>query len=321
MEEQQIPAAAPATGAENAKKAAAKRGKKPEGTLAKPATPRAKTKTAAGAKEKLSKFDVDLLRLVSQGASTQFDLLSVLPVDPSEFAARVKTLANKKLLVRDAVDANILRLGIKGYNELHEIEEKKRKAKTTAAREQAPAQSPVEFSGHELPPAPFQKPAQPQQAPEPQFSPKSPQGQQNDFPKQGEPLMGDLSDLVKKYGPNAKQGSAPGNYINAAKAAKAAPENPVSPSVPQAPVAATAAGSGNVDDLCELCKSSFKVSASPLENNPKYGHCFCGAAYHKDCFEGLLEADAKCVRCGKRLSAALDRKSEDAVKKIKNAFD
>ncbi len=306
--EQQIPAA-PATGAEPAKKTAstAKRGKKAEGTaLAKPATPRAKAKIAAGGKrEMLSKFDTDLLRLVASGMSNQFELLNTLLVDPSEFASRVKTLANKKLLVRDAVDANILRLGIKGYNTLHEIDEKKQKAQKQTA--------PVRHG--EEPQIPFS-------APFPQVSQKPADAPQNDSPKLGDPFIGDLSELAKKYGPNAKrQGSAPENYISAARKAMQAPQVPVSSNVPQAPVAASAAGAGREDDLCELCKAPFKLSASLLENNPKYGHCFCGAAYHKDCFEGLLEADAKCVRCGKRLTAALDRKSEDAVKKIKNAFD
>ena len=67
--------------------------------------------------------------------------------------------------------------------------------------------------------------------------------------------------------------------------------------------------------FCELCCAPFKIGGTA--GHPKYGHCFCGAAYHKDCFETLAQDDGrgsegggKCVRCGKKLKIAMDARSE-----------
>ena len=74
--------------------------------------------------------------------------------------------------------------------------------------------------------------------------------------------------------------------------------------------------------FCELCRAPFRISTNPSENNPKYGYCFCGAAYHKDCFESIAnDADSSCVRCGKKMRMQLDRASEEAVKAVKKMFD
>ncbi len=48
------------------------------------------------------------------------------------------------------------------------------------------------------------------------------------------------------------------------------------------------------------------------------GKTFCGAAYHKDCFEAVLEGDKKCVNCGRKLALTLDTKGEEAVSGIKD---
>ena len=72
---------------------------------------------------------------------------------------------------------------------------------------------------------------------------------------------------------------------------------------------------------CELCQAPFRLSVNALENNPKYGYCFCGAAYHKDCYEHLVNSQNSCVRCGKKLQIRMDKASEDAVRAIKKLFD
>ena len=74
-------------------------------------------------------------------------------------------------------------------------------------------------------------------------------------------------------------------------------------------------------EICELCRDKFSISVKPSENNPKYGHCFCGAAYHRDCYEGILQTDSRCVKCGRKLVLAMDLKAEEAVKEIQDAFD
>lgn len=70
-------------------------------------------------------------------------------------------------------------------------------------------------------------------------------------------------------------------------------------------------------EKCELCKTGFMISVKAEEHNPKYGHCFCGAPYHKDCFEAVIADDTKCVRCGRKLGGGgADFKVEEAFKQI-----
>lgn len=72
-------------------------------------------------------------------------------------------------------------------------------------------------------------------------------------------------------------------------------------------------------ETCQLCKEEFKLSM--VGSRPKYGHCFCGAAYHKDCYEGILSADGKCVRCGRKLEFELLKETRDEIHKIKSVFE
>ena len=73
-------------------------------------------------------------------------------------------------------------------------------------------------------------------------------------------------------------------------------------------------------EACELCKAKFKLNVKNTEH-AKFGHCFCGAAYHKDCYESLLSNGGNCVRCGSKLKLVFGRKAEEAVKGIKDAFE
>ncbi|MFH1443419.1 MAG: hypothetical protein ABIG96_05275, partial [Candidatus Micrarchaeota archaeon] len=75
--------------------------------------------------------------------------------------------------------------------------------------------------------------------------------------------------------------------------------------------------SSDPGENCELCKTGFIISVKKEEHNPKYGHCFCGAPYHKDCFEAVIAGDTQCVRCGRRLGGGgADFKVEEAFKQI-----
>ncbi|MFH1257317.1 MAG: hypothetical protein V1658_00105 [Candidatus Micrarchaeota archaeon] len=71
-------------------------------------------------------------------------------------------------------------------------------------------------------------------------------------------------------------------------------------------------------EKCELCKTGFLISVKQEEHNPKYGHCFCGAPYHKDCYGGIVNGDSKCIRCGRKLGSGADFKVEDAFKQIRD---
>ncbi len=303
---------------------------------------RKKTSVKSEKPAALSRFDYDLLRCIAKGTSNQLELLNTLLVDPSEFAARVKNLANKKLIVRDAVDANVLRLGIKGYNYLQEAEEKKLK-KNARQSTNATIQNPALETQGSNPETPSPAPnvaentlTQKQEAgnandatsipaPSTTLTPESPRSAMEEkpiaSPEIGAPLGEDLSEIIKKYGPNANQTQNTRAVRQQPVASQRMPMRPQlsRPALPQTPQQ-FAQPAHSAEENCDLCKAGFKNSVSAVENFPKYGHCFCGAAYHKDCFEGIIEGDGKCVRCGKRLRLSLDRKSEDAVKGIKNAF-
>lgn len=72
--------------------------------------------------------------------------------------------------------------------------------------------------------------------------------------------------------------------------------------------------------MCELCRGEFKVSLKEPKL-AKFAHCVCGAAYHEDCYQSLIEGGAGCARCGRKLSTVLDRGSQEALKFVKDAFD
>jgi len=72
-------------------------------------------------------------------------------------------------------------------------------------------------------------------------------------------------------------------------------------------------------ESCELCKGEFFLSVKG--GHPKYGHCFCGAAYHKDCYEAVVGGGKHWVRCGRKAELYLDKESEEAVHSIRDVFD
>ncbi|MFQ5405580.1 MAG: hypothetical protein ACE5DI_00270 [Candidatus Micrarchaeia archaeon] len=271
-------------------------------------TTQEKKKTRKKKSSKLTRFDEDLLALVKQGKNTQFELLTQLMIDPSEFTERIGVLTKQKLLVRDAIDANIIRLGIEGYNHLRQLEDKREKKarKKTTVTPTAPTQNlqppvirtlPQKHSEEKiglLPSEAIEKNAftmglDSDKIPAKQTTQKKEKAiQSNGIP---------LEELLEKYGPT-KQLKAFGG----AKAVKQLVED-------------------SQTGTCELCKAPFKLSVNASESRPKYGHCFCGAAYHKDCYESLAHENSQCIRCGKNLKISLDKKSEEAVKTIKKLFD
>lgn len=90
-----------------------------------------------------------------------------------------------------------------------------------------------------------------------------------------------------------------------------------------APVGISGSGKAMVvkeKDVCELCRAEFKVSVKNPQTG-KFAHCVCGVAYHKDCYESLVEGSGRCARCGRKLASLLDQKSEESLKDIKDAFE
>ena len=266
---------------------------------AKPAQPKhAKTP------KKLLLFDIDILAMVKAGDNTQDKLLLLTGVDPLQFAQRSDFLCSKGFLCRDSTNPAVFRLGIAGYDELakKKTAEDKKASKTKPA-EPKPGEAASESKLTERDssivyvPGPEHKPAR-----------------QPDI---------DLFDLLRKGSP--KNGNGMAARIQTAMAA--APQGEALPFDKQVE---SLGGRDAVKEMierttqsgaCELCQAEFHLSVNPSENNPKYGYCFCGASYHKDCYEHLVNTQGSCVRCGKKLQIRMDKASEDAVKAVKKLFD
>ncbi|MFH1199556.1 MAG: hypothetical protein V1708_00655 [Candidatus Micrarchaeota archaeon] len=297
--------------------------------------PARKGKPAKSAKPRLQKFDMVLLEMLKEGKSDAQEIRGIFNVDEAEFQKRVHVLLRRKLIVADA-NMRAIRLSVAGVNGykpewkkladawLARIEEKPANAQEPAAAIAAPAQitPPEQDIGGiqaklELDSAGAQAKAQDEKPVHPTPEPCE------------KPERMDLEEVIKKYGPNesqrrerrkaspflervstagnqeaAKSGSMPRGF-----AISAANELPAASNKRHGPAAET-------EEKCELCKSAFSVSVRATDNNPKYGHCFCGAAYHKDCFDAVLEGEKKCVRCGRKLALTLDLKGEEAISGI-----
>lgn len=121
----------------------------------------------------------------------------------------------------------------------------------------------------------------------------------------------DLQEIMQRYGPTAEQKQ---RFI----------ERKVEETVQvkKLPVAARSVqlSTGNSSEVCDLCKSPFKLAISDPQL-AKYGHCFCGAAYHKECYDTLLADSAQCIRCGKKLFLIIDKQSREVINKIKDVFE
>ena len=274
-----------------------------------------KTGKTSAKKFRISRFDLDLLELVSSGKTSSQELLNVLLVAPSEFENRVKQLVRRDFLVREKTDSNVLRLGIDGYNFLREKETKKKQAEEAkqAPVSPAPASQPVSLVSQELDQLAKEEKMLPSEIVESRANlPPVPKAE----PKEERV---DLDELFKKGRPKERGGPKTPEPRKSEPSFTAQPvQQP-----PASPIEAvvTSLEKETQSGSCELCRAGFKLSLNPSENNPKYAHCFCGAAYHKDCYESIREADGKCVACGRKMKFSLDRHAEDAVKKIRNLFD
>jgi len=281
---------------------------------------------AAKMPKKLLLFDVDLLGYVKSGSNTQDKLLLLTGVDPLQFAQRADFLCAKGFLCRDSVNPNLFRLGIAGYDELakrNAAEEKK--TRKQPAREQVTTEPAYEatagFSHSTFPTSKLTEHDSPLvYLPGPEHKP----AKQADI---------DLFELLRKGSPkNSSESSTVANRNGngvAAKIQSAIEATPAGQAIPFEQQVETLGGRDAVKEMiekttqagvCELCQAPFHLSVNAPENNPKYGYCFCGASYHRDCYEHLINSQNSCVRCGKKLQIRMDKASEDAVKAVKKMF-
>lgn len=253
--------------------------------------------------KKLSAFDEDVLKLVKRGTRTIADIIHVLGVDAQETREHILSLQQAGLLRQDAQVPDSFSLTVKAYNEFRpRTLELSTERKTGRRKAVVPVMQPA---------------ASPQSSIRPVETVKeTPQEQPSPAERASERV--DLADLLERGAPKGQSASAPSNFISQPASAlpSSQPTHAPTTQTAQKPLSREADAQ---KDVCELCKDEFRLAVkNPL---PKYGHCFCGAAYHKDCYEGILDADGRCVRCGRKLDVALEKETADAMKKIRSVFD
>lgn len=247
---------------------------------------------------KFTRFDKDLAELVRSGVTDVPTILQKMTIDPENFNARLSVLVKKGFFVFDAATRSTLHLGWKGYNF---FAPKTRKTQKTNVREGEKAVLPIEEKEEEK--GEFTPPPQAsfQILPSPQST-------------------SDLAELLEKGSPK----NAPPKTSLFVERQQKKVEREQESSKPQQPTSkAVDTGKALIlegVEACELCKAKFRLNVKNTEQ-AKFGHCFCGAAFHKDCYESLSESGGNCIRCGRKLKLVFDKRAQDAVKGIKDAFE
>ncbi len=243
-------------------------------------------------------------------------------VDAGEVRRRLLQLEKRKLVTFNAGNPDSVGLTVKGYNEyspktLETSAERKKKAAGTNAAGEATAKETIGMK--ETATEPAKEPAK-ETAKEIAKEPAEETAKEsiekpiaNGIPPDGPQEKVDLAELLARGAPRSRsvfierQGRARGKAEQERVEEKPVEGAPAKPGHP--------AGG----ESCDLCKEPFKLSVG--KGNPKFGHCFCGAAYHKDCHEAILAEDGRCVRCGRELGKVLDRKSVEALRQLKGMFE
>lgn len=244
--------------------------------------PKAKKKRRAAKRFKVTRFDKDLVKLIHAGTTDLKEVCRELGVDYDQARSRALLMAEKQFLVTDPSHPDVFRLGLEGYNKFASLLSPK---PTKKARESA----------------------SPALAPEASVPAPQPIENVDAMPKAHTSV--DLADLLRRGAPVSKP--------DASKDAGSVSVQPSALSSALPPVTQK----GTVESVaCELCRAPFKLSVKNTAE-AKYAHCFCGAAYHKDCYHALVEGGGRCARCGRKLSLILDRHADEALKSVKDLFD
>jgi|GEM_PF-1242745 len=288
-------------------------------------------------KLKLTAFDKDAFKLLRRGEKTVQSIAMRLGVSLQAAQARIEQLLDAGLATQN--HAGELGLSIDGYNAFlpdsleTSLEERQTKREQARQRKTAkdtvkPPVTPTQETQEKATPQPPQKPLAATPA-----TPTPPAEQApilNDTPHygiieiEGRPAHEriDLEALLAKGAPKPLQ-SRQANQTFKQSQQRFKPHSQTEQFAEPSSEAkqnekARQPKQSEKDENCVLCKSAFIISLQG--GNPKYGHCFCGAAYHQDCYEGVLEAGGGCIQCGKQLDIILDRASLEEVRKIKDAF-
>lgn len=244
---------------------------------------KARKKKKLAKKIRIEKFDKAVISEITQGNYSARQISEKLHVDYQDMLSRLQELLDEKYLI---LNEEQLRLGVRGFNFFPTI-----KVKTQTVKE------------------------------------KPRKERETDAALESNLSQGkvDLHEMLERGAPHeVRVGEKPPWVESPMPQQKEQKEKPrkketTETSSPNLPAKQTDSTQQQSNEKCELCKSDFKLSTGK-ENNPKYGHCFCGAAYHKDCFESIMDSTGKCARCGKLLEIKLNKESEEAVSKLKKLF-
>jgi len=273
---------------------------------------------------KITKFDKALAEHIISGETSLKKIQEKMRVDEKEFFERAKKLGDAGYIVTN--EAGETRFGIKGFEAFanqfkkHSLSLKPREQpeETQATQAQQTRQTQANPIQQTVPPA---------------LDPKqtflSTTNEKNDVDlsellKKGAPKPGDSFFVKRQHEKSARVLSRAFETSKPKSPTKISTVGELVELVDKKSFENTSGTGGRealmVDgsEACELCKTKFKLAVAG--GNPKYGHCFCGAAYHKDCYETLVDNGGKCVRCGKKLKLELSKQSEEAVKEIKEVF-
>ncbi|MFH1246810.1 MAG: hypothetical protein V1644_00360, partial [Candidatus Micrarchaeota archaeon] len=252
---------------------------------------------------KPTQFDLDLMHLLREGNGNVDDLISHLGVSKNELLQRLQLLKAENLATEEN---GVYALSVNGYNFYAAKGSKKVSLKRA-------------FTGE----VKLQKHKKVEKREEPVDSEK--QKHVNEWLSSTEVVdlggkLGrmDLEEIIKRYGPSQEQKERfierKVEEVVQVKPKTTGVSTPASRQVKNGPV------TNNDSEVCDLCKSPFKLAVSDPQLS-KYGHCFCGAAYHKECYDSLLADSSQCVRCGKKLFLIIDKQSREVINKIKDVFE
>lgn len=252
---------------------------------------------------KVTRFDKDLASLVKNGVTDLDNVMQKLGVDPANFRARLDVLIEKGYFVFNK-EANSLKLGWEGYNMF-----------APKARKQSSSSLPQPLSEQKS--KQTEAPAAKQEENDSKKNDELPVRQEDHLPSvqiiPAPHTAEDLAELLRKGSPKNDFPSK-GSFFTQRQEKKETAQEPKTPLDTGKALLLEGA------EACEICKAKFKLNVKNTGDS-KYGHCFCGAAYHKDCYESMLENGGHCVRCGRKLKLMFDKKTEDAVKGIKDVFE
>ncbi len=287
---------------------------------------------------RLSKFDFILLQLLKEGKTDLKELRTIFNIAESTFNERLQALSNQGLI---SVEEGEVHLSIKAVNDY--TSKWKKAADEWLARKESKIVRRENDNGNEgrereNEKFDLEKSIQaklPVEVLWKELEKRHEQIQELPEDKRHEETV-DIMALIRKYGPTAEQKAKwqkPSPFIErhikknerSEKAEEKGERNTATERKPPAAaegeinlsaIAKKASKEQEKGEKCELCKSEFLISVNQHEHNPKYGHCFCGAPYHKDCFDAVIAGDSKCVRCGRKLAGGSDFKVEEAFKQI-----